>query len=82
MLARALNLANKKEHSSSDLEAVFVEDDALIGDWARESVAIAAGSGMMKGRAAGTFAPDAATTRAEAAVVLKRLLQTAELMNK
>jgi len=82
MLVRALALASKEEQSSSDLAAAFGEDYARIGGWAREAVALAAGSGIMKGRAADAFAPDEATTRAEAAVVLKRMLQTAGLVNK
>ncbi|WP_156337149.1 S-layer homology domain-containing protein [Paenibacillus dakarensis] len=37
---------------------------------------------LMQGRSADRFDPQASTTRAEAAVVLKRMLQTAGFMNK
>ncbi|MFC5531409.1 S-layer homology domain-containing protein [Cohnella yongneupensis] len=83
MLSRAKKLVDKDTAapSAANLQTLFSQDYAQIGEWAQASVAQVAGSGIMQGRAANTFAPDAATTRAEAAVVLKRLLQTTGLMN-
>ena len=81
MLARATKLASKKPQASADLEAKFSQDYANIGKWASDAVALVAGSGIMEGRRANTFAPDGLATRAEAAVVLKRLLLATGLMN-
>ncbi|MFD0672369.1 S-layer homology domain-containing protein [Cohnella sp. GCM10027633] len=81
MLSRALKLAGDTAAVTTNVEKLF-GDYATIGEWAREAVARVANSGVMTGRAAGSFAPQAATTRAEAAVVLKRLLQTSGLMNE
>ncbi|WP_339319642.1 S-layer homology domain-containing protein [Paenibacillus sp. FSL R10-2734] len=49
-------------------------DDSSISEWARTSLAVAVESKLMKGRSAKLLAPKGNTTRAESAVVLKRLL--------
>ncbi|MGB9803902.1 S-layer homology domain-containing protein, partial [Desulfofundulus sp.] len=51
------------------------KDAASISPWARNSVALVVREGIMKGRAAAGFTPAGNTTRAEAAVVLYRVLQ-------
>lgn len=53
---------------------VFADEDA-ISPWAAASVQQAASLGLMKGKAGAHFAPQAAVTRAEAAVVLNRLMK-------
>lgn len=57
------------------------KDQALIGAWAREAVAAAQAAGIVQGRDDGTFAPAQAVTRAEAAVMLSRLLKAVGFMN-
>ncbi|MDI3317900.1 MAG: S-layer homology domain-containing protein [Bacillota bacterium] len=49
-------------------------DAGAVPDWARGAVAVAAGLGTMVG-SGGAFRPNAALTRAEAAVLVDRLLQ-------
>ncbi|MDQ6423284.1 S-layer homology domain-containing protein [Paenibacillus sp. LHD-117] len=49
-------------------------DQSSISGWAKFSVSVAAEAKLMNGRSAALFAPKGQTTRAEAAVVLKRLL--------
>ncbi|RAV09759.1 S-layer homology domain-containing protein [Paenibacillus contaminans] len=49
-------------------------DASSIGDWAVKDIAIAVREGIVNGRTADTFEPGALATRAEAAVLIKRLL--------
>jgi subtilisin family serine protease len=51
------------------------KDSALIAEWAKDDVAAAVSSGMMYGRGQATFAPSAHITRAESAVLLKRVIE-------
>ncbi|MBB6735277.1 S-layer homology domain-containing protein [Cohnella zeiphila] len=53
--------------------AVYADADRIAA-WARPSVAIATVRKLLSGRSGGVFAPDGATTRAEAAVVLLRMI--------
>lgn len=55
-------------------------DQAKIAGWARPSVALALGDGIVKGYADGTFRPEAIATRAEAAVLVSRILLPAAKM--
>lgn len=63
LLVRAMNLRSTKP-------AVFT--DAAAGSWYAESVAAAVEAGIIKGRTATTFAPNAVITREEMAVMLIR----------
>lgn len=49
-------------------------DSSIVAPWAREAVAYLAAAGIMKGRSGGMFAPLDTATRAEAAVILKLVL--------
>jgi len=49
-------------------------DTKLVAQWAREGVAQAVGEGLVKGRTPTTIAPLGTATRAEAATMLKRLM--------
>ncbi|MGU3471658.1 choice-of-anchor I family protein [Paenibacillus sp. D51F] len=69
LLSRAAGLEAAKNASSG------FSDAALIPAWARTAAASAQAAGLLQGREGGRFAPAAQTTRAEAAVVLLRLLQ-------
>lgn len=68
LIARALHL-----EASSDLSRFT--DEAAIPSWARSSVAAAAAVGIVRGRADGSFDPDAKITRAEAAVMIASALR-------
>ncbi|WP_169082325.1 S-layer homology domain-containing protein [Paenibacillus sp. PL91] len=50
------------------------KDEGEISEWAKKSAGFAIASGLLKGRTASAFAPKKQTTRAESAVVIKRLL--------
>ncbi|AEG61845.1 peptidase S8 and S53 subtilisin kexin sedolisin [Desulforamulus ruminis DSM 2154] len=74
MLVRAMRYGTEKNLNESALNPIHFTDEENISSWARSSVAIVAQEGLMKGREAGGFAPQEFTTRAEAAVVMVRLL--------
>jgi len=70
LLVLALNLGE------SDEELPFLDADR-IGDWAKQAVAKAVQSGIIRGDEKGLFRPDAPITRAEMAVMLARALRSA-----
>ncbi|WP_162848310.1 S-layer homology domain-containing protein [Paenibacillus nanensis] len=82
MIGKALALAG---HSAdvSDAEAVLAPfaDADKAGEWALPWLALAVGEGLMHGRGDGSLQPDAYITRAEAAVLLERMLQLAGYIN-
>lgn len=82
LLVRGLKLAGA-ETPAGNPSAILAgfEDRSQIGAWAEEAAAIAVESGLMKGRGNGSFAPEASSTRAEAATVLARMLRMAGLIN-
>lgn len=79
MLMRALQAAGTDTSSLvEDADAAgspAASDWAELSDWAADAAAAALESELMMGRTDGRFDPHAPTSRAEAAVVLKRLLQ-------
>ncbi|MCH1639952.1 S-layer homology domain-containing protein [Paenibacillus timonensis] len=82
LLVRALKLAGTEvAPGNPDSMLVGFEDRSHIGSWAEEAVATAVDLGLMKGRGDGVFAPEASSTRAEAAAVLARMLRLAGLIN-
>ncbi|MBP1988650.1 S-layer homology domain-containing protein [Paenibacillus eucommiae] len=91
MISRAIHTAGKRMMSEGSgtgngngagagtLEAF--KDSSLIQPWARASVAEAAASGIIQGKTETVFAPGEQATRAQAAVILKRMLQLLEFIN-
>ncbi|MDH7574058.1 MAG: S-layer homology domain-containing protein [Clostridia bacterium] len=75
MVVRALAKAGKPVEVA-DPEAVLSRfaDQAAIGAWAREAAAQAVEAGIVGGREGNRFAPKENATRAEAVVMLKRML--------
>ncbi len=77
MIAKALSVAggqgNAANPDGAGLDAF--PDRNAISPWAQDSVAQAAAAGLVSGMADGTFAPSATATRAQAAVLLTRLLR-------
>jgi hypothetical protein len=57
------------------------KDSEQISEWAQQSVAKTIRAELMNGVESGLFVPKAQATRAEAAVVLKRMLQAAEFID-
>ncbi|WP_308636840.1 S8 family serine peptidase [Paenibacillus silvisoli] len=78
MLAGALAFAGNAAERPSPLTFT---DKASIAGWAQDAVALTAGAGILQGNGEGAFVPKAKTTRAEAAVALKRWLAYAGYIN-
>ncbi len=78
MLLRVLQHKNLANMQMTDAEVKGIlatfNDNAAISTWARYAVAVVCRQGLMKGRQAAVFAPAGHSTRAEAAVVLRRVL--------
>ncbi|HEY4432506.1 MAG TPA: S-layer homology domain-containing protein, partial [Paenibacillus sp.] len=82
MAARALKLLNLGAGESGANATINVFTDvSTISSWAKEAVNVLTAKGIMKGQSADSFAPGSDTSRAEAAVILARLLKAAGLLN-
>jgi|GEM_PF-2313588 len=83
MLVRALNRLGKApalvEGEARIILAAYQDKDSISG-WAVQSAAAAVKSGLVKGRGAGLFAPQATATRAEGAALLRRFMIKAGLI--
>jgi len=73
MLNRALKYAKVSVKTNQDLLNKF-SDGKQIAGWAKESVASVVTAGIMGGRQNNSFAPESFASRAEAVVILHRLL--------
>ncbi|MGE5397034.1 MAG: S-layer homology domain-containing protein, partial [Chitinophagales bacterium] len=67
MLVKALNLSGSSRRSFSD--------ESIIPSWAKDSAAILAGSGIIIGYPDGSFGPNNYLTRAQAAVIIEKMLE-------
>ncbi|SFE19628.1 Fibronectin type III domain-containing protein [Paenibacillus catalpae] len=74
MISRALAFTGKQPTGSTDLLNAF-KDKSAIEAWAAAAVAQAVEAKIIEGTTGGKFAPDSKATRAEATVMLKRLLE-------
>lgn len=81
MLAKAVAIAKGKQSAVGEAAPSSFSDASAIHAWASDSVALAMQLGLMQGNPSGQFAPRDLATRAEAAVVIGRLLQSAGLIN-
>jgi len=73
MVARGMLIRYGLDTSKSADLAVY-SDSASVADWANNSIAISVGNGLVLGNADGTLNPLGNTTRAEAAVIMARIL--------
>ena len=84
MITRAAKItglkSQLKEGEAENLLSVF-KDTAGLSSWSTESLAACVKSGMISGKNSITLAPKDFTTRAEVAVIVKRLLQKSNLIN-
>lgn len=82
MIVSAMKLAGKQVQgdASQNTRKNFL-DQSLISPWAKVSLAAALQAELMNGRSDNEIAPAANSTRAEAAVVLNRLLIYVNFMN-
>jgi hypothetical protein len=75
MIIRAYSKGTGKPVSEiTTTQEVKFTDDNQTGSWAQSSVQLASGVGLLSGFPDGTFKPSDTASRAEAAVVIKRLL--------
>ncbi|MCS7464380.1 pectinesterase family protein [Paenibacillus doosanensis] len=82
MIARAAQFAGKPASGAADAQARAAYSDASgISGWAEQAVLWTVQAGIMQGTDAHTLAPSERTTRAQAAVMLKRLLQNLNFIN-
>lgn len=76
MLARAKAYADDVTVDSLPTGSItHFKDNSKVSEWAKKSVSYSSSSGLMKGRTGNEFAPKANASRAESAVVIKRLLK-------
>jgi len=83
MVIRAQELAGVEiDLSNAEVAAVLAgfKDAGQIGSWARAELAAAIESGVVAGTTANTVSPNATATRAEAAVMIIRLLNNADFI--
>ncbi|MCR8635155.1 5'-nucleotidase C-terminal domain-containing protein [Paenibacillus radicis (ex Xue et al. 2023)] len=82
MISRAMAAAGKVGDSKkADVTAKFA-DGTQIHDWAMDAVAKNTAAGIIQGTSENKFMPAQFATRAEATVMLKRLLEFTEFINK
>ncbi|MFX3636727.1 MAG: S-layer homology domain-containing protein [Candidatus Pristimantibacillus sp.] len=70
------------ESTSDGRKAASLSDDHLISGWARDAVNFLMQESIAQGFPDGTFRPERNVSRAEAAVILKRMLQYVEWINR
>ncbi|WP_284638153.1 S-layer homology domain-containing protein [Paenibacillus silviterrae] len=82
IMSKAMKLTGLEAGQSSDTSRSVVSftDNALISDWAKQSIAESLQAGLISGRAEGILAPKALISRAEVAVIMQKLLQKSELI--
>ncbi|WP_161601331.1 DUF7594 domain-containing protein [Paenibacillus luteus] len=80
MIERAMKLVSKKNGKEGKKPIAFA-DGPNISAWAKEAVGAIVEAGIVNGVTNQLFAPQEMATRAETAVMLKRLLQYLEFIN-
>lgn len=83
MIVRAMDITGLKfELTKADAEKLLsgFKDGSTTSDWAWEEVAACIKTGVVSGRDNGIVAPNDSITRAEVAVIVKRLLQKSGLI--
>lgn len=80
MIMNAVQLVQGDHRAKAQLRTPFA-DQASISDYATQAVTEAASQGLIKGKTETAFAPQDAATRAEAAVMIKQVLQYLKFMN-
>lgn len=83
LIARAIQAAGMTTgNGEAQAPAFSFKDGSLISAWARDAVASLAEARIMEGFPDGSFQPDRTASRAQATVVLKRVLEYVEFINK
>ena len=85
ILAKALAIAKpvgRQSGGSAELVLRTFADAGDVSGWAAAGAADSVSAGLISGRSGGRIAPQAYVTRAEAATMMQRLLQTSDLINE
>ncbi|WP_339315103.1 discoidin domain-containing protein [Paenibacillus sp. FSL R10-2734] len=80
MIMNAVGLVQGDHKEESQTHTPFA-DQNRISDYAAQAVTEAVSKGLIKGKTGTTFAPQDAATRAEAAVMIKQILQYLKFLN-
>jgi uncharacterized protein YjdB len=80
MVNNALKFAQYNEEGTIENVISFVDAHAM-DSWSQQAVTTVAMAGILEGMPGGSFEPDKDTTRAQGAVVIKRLLQALKFIN-
>lgn len=80
MLARTLAYAEKAPDTDIRVLEKF-KDRSEISDWAQSGVSTSVKAGIIQGVTSDSFAPDQYATRAQASVMIKRMLQYLDFIN-
>ncbi|MFD0676438.1 MULTISPECIES: choice-of-anchor I family protein [unclassified Paenibacillus] len=81
LMNNALRYAKLSNGSQADQALSMFKDSGSIAGWAKEAVAAIVQAGIANGKSEGNYEGKAQATRAEASVMVKRLLQKAEFIN-
>ncbi len=84
IISRAMSITGLEANATAqsiDQTLRSYRDASNVSGWARSSVAINVQTGLVSGRSTSLLAPTASITRAEAATVIRRLLQASDLIN-
>ncbi|MFS0726363.1 S-layer homology domain-containing protein [Paenibacillus sp. 1P07SE] len=80
MIIRAMSFAGQEPTTNAEGLSVFT-DSQHISDWAKDAVAQSVSAGVIYGKTAPTFSPKENASRAEATVMLKRMLHILQFIN-
>lgn len=83
MVANALTASGyQADLTEAEISAALKEfaDGAEVAGWARYGAALAVSAGIVQGRGADNFAPEGLASRAESAVMLKRMMLLADYL--
>lgn len=80
MIIRAMRFAGQQPTTNAEGLSVFT-DSQHISDWAKDAVARSVSAGLIYGKTTTTFSPKEKASRAEATVMLKRMLQALQFIN-
>ncbi|MEC0368957.1 DUF2252 family protein [Paenibacillus chibensis] len=83
MMVKAADLAGKPlQASAAEQTAGSFKDAGLISGYARDAVQACRIAGIIQGNPDGSFMPQASVTRAQAAIMMKQLLQVIGFINE
>ncbi|WP_284646642.1 S-layer homology domain-containing protein [Paenibacillus silviterrae] len=80
MMIRAMKVGGKEAPADSSVLNKFI-DRSNIGEWSKAAVSQALAAGLVQGMSDTVFAANEPATRAQAAVILKRVLQSLQFIN-